>query len=106
MCGKNALRTIWAGSRTVLMNRKERQDTTECVESLFDCYESKTPSFLLETLKQLGFVEKGADPAFLILVHPELELYLDIGLDANGKIHGYELLPFEEMREKQRKFRW
>ncbi|MDD1673491.1 MAG: hypothetical protein LUP99_03675 [Methanomicrobiales archaeon] len=75
------------------------------MESLFDCYESNTPSVLLETLKQLGFVEKGADPAFLILIHPEFELYLDIGLDANGQIHGYGLMPFEEMQEKQRKFR-
>jgi hypothetical protein len=54
----------------------------------------------------LGFIEKGADPVFIVLIHPDLELYIDVVLDAEGNIHGYELLPFEALDERQEKFRW
>lgn len=57
-------------------------------------------------MKNLGFIEKGADPVFIVLIHPDLELYIDVVLDAEGNIHGYELLPFEALDERQEKFRW
>lgn len=76
------------------------------VESLFLCYDGIKPIALVSELKKWGFVERGADPAVIILIHPKLELFLEIGLTAEGTIHSYELLPFDKLSKKQEKFRW
>ncbi|MDD1673546.1 MAG: hypothetical protein LUP99_03955 [Methanomicrobiales archaeon] len=89
-----------------MVNAQKQHALMERVESLFLCYDGAKPLSIVGELKKWGFVERGADPAFIILVHPELELFIDIGLTEEGNIHGYELLPFNKLNEKQEKFRW
>jgi len=59
-----------------------------------------------EDLRSLGFEEHGADPAVVEMVHHSCRLFLVITLDGDGRIHGYELLPEEDWRERREKFRW
>jgi hypothetical protein len=89
-----------------MVDTKRQHELMEKVESLFLCYNGSKPITIISELKKWGFVERGADPAFIILVHPELELFIDIGLTENGNIHSYEMLPFKDLNEKQERFRW
>ena len=89
-----------------MVDEKKQHALMEEVESLFLCYDGTKPLSIVKELKQRGFVERGADPASVVLLHPDLELFIDIAVDAEGKIHGYELLPFDKMNERQEKFRW
>lgn len=59
-----------------------------------------------EELRSLGFEEHGADPAAVEMVHHTSRLFLVITLYDDGHIHGYELLPEEEWKERREKFRW
>lgn len=57
-------------------------------------------------LSELGFIQRDADPAVMVMEHPLAELFLEIEIDEDGQLHGYELLPFDERDKKQEKFRW
>jgi hypothetical protein len=105
MCGKNAHRPFSPEVKRVVDTEKQHA-LMEKVEALFLCYDGAKPLAIVSELKKWGFVERGADPACIILVHPHLELFLDIGLTAEGNIHSYELLPFDKLNEKQEKYRW
>ncbi|KQC05325.1 MAG: hypothetical protein APR53_08045 [Methanoculleus sp. SDB] len=78
----------------------------EQVEDLFDLIEAGDVNEIERNLADLGFVQKGADPAVIAMEHPECELFIEIGIDEDGRVHGYELLPFAELVKKQEKFRW
>lgn len=101
MCDKSALRVV---KRTV--DRTRQQELMKRVESLFLCYDGSKPITLVSELKKWGFVERGADPAVMVLVHPAQELFLEIGLNEEGTLHSYTLLPFDALNEKQERFRW
>jgi hypothetical protein len=104
MCDKSSHRMV----RTAIemADTKRQHALMKRVESLFLCYDGSKPTTIVSELKKWGFVERGADPAVIILVHPELELFLEIGLTEEGTIHSYELLPFDKLNEKQGRFRW
>jgi hypothetical protein len=76
------------------------------VEELFNLNEADQLREIERKLTEFGFVQEGADPATLAMVHAALELFIEIGIDEDGRVHGYELLPFEEMAKKQERFRW
>jgi hypothetical protein len=76
------------------------------VEELFNPNSRDQLQDIERKLTEYGFVEKGADPAAVAMEHPDLELFLEIELDEEGKVHGYELLPFEDLKKKQERFRW
>ncbi len=101
MCDKNALRLV---KRTV--DSRKQHAMMKRVESLLLCYDGTKPITIVEEIKKWGFEERGADPAVIILVHPELELLLDLGMTEEGVIHSYQLLPFDKLNEKQERFRW
>jgi hypothetical protein len=89
-----------------MVDTRKQHALMKRVESLFFCYDGTKSITIVGELKKWGFVEKAADPAFITLVHPELELFIEIGLTEEGNIHSYELLSFDKMNEKQEKFRW
>lgn len=105
MCDKCAHRMV---TRKVkgMVDTERQHALMKRVESLFLCYDGTKPITIISELKKWGFVERGADPAVIVLVHPELELLLEIGLTEEGAIHSYELLPFDKLDEKQERFRW
>jgi hypothetical protein len=76
------------------------------VEELFNLNEADQLREIERKLTEFGFVQEGADPAALAMVHRPLELFIEIGIDEEGRVHGYELLPFEERAKKQERFRW
>jgi hypothetical protein len=88
------------------MVESRRKAMMQRVESLFLCYDGTKSLILVSELKGWGFIERGADPAAIILVHPEAELYLEIRLTGEGMVHSYQILPFESLNEKQQKYRW
>jgi len=57
-------------------------------------------------LIELGFVQKGGDPTVSAFENKEAELFIDVELNEDGRIHGYELFPFDELDKRQEKFRW
>ena len=57
-------------------------------------------------LLELGFVQKGGDPAIAVFENRDVELLIDVELNEDGKLHGYEIFPFEDLDKRQRKFRW
>jgi hypothetical protein len=89
-----------------MVDSNQQRTMMKKVETLFHRLDRTEPIQIEERLRELGFVERGADPAVILLIHPELNLYLDILLDEEGLIHGYELVPEEEWEKKQEKFRW
>lgn len=76
------------------------------VELIVEEFEQKPLSRIERQLLDLGFVQKDADPAIVLMEHHDLQLTLEIGLNEDGNIHGYEILTFEEITKKQEKFRW
>jgi len=76
------------------------------VEELFNLNDADQVQHIERKLIEFGFVQEGADPATLAMVHADLELFIEIEIDEEGKVHGYELLPFEEISKKQERFRW
>jgi hypothetical protein len=78
----------------------------ERVEELFNLNDADQLRDIERKLTEFGFVQEGADPAMLAMVHAGLELFIEIEIDEDGKVHGYDLLPFEELSKKQEKFRW
>lgn len=61
---------------------------------------------LNKDLSALGFVELGADQVAIAFEHRIMELYLEIELDDERKIHSYFIVPFAEKEKKRRKYRW
>jgi len=89
-----------------MVNREEQVELMKKTEALLErCCGAKTDRIEKE-LTALGFVQKGGDPATVMMEHAGLNLHLDIGLDETGNLHSYELLPFDELDKKQEKFRW
>lgn len=76
------------------------------VEALFDHYGKDQIRQILDELVKIGFVQKGGDAVAISMENKESELFLLIELDEHRHVHGYELLPFEEIKKKQEKFRW
>jgi hypothetical protein len=101
MCDKTAHRVV-----KQMVDSRRQHALMQRVESLFLCYDGIKPIPIVSELKKWGFVERGADPATIVLVHTELELFLEIGLTEEGTIHSYELLPFDKLDERQGRFRW
>jgi hypothetical protein len=89
-----------------MVNEAQQLDVMEKVEALFDRYGGEKLLQLQGKLISMGFKQKGGDSAAVEMEHAELELQLDIGLDEEGNVHSYELLPFDEVKHKQEKFRW
>lgn len=83
-----------------------RVEMMEKVEALFERYGGKPYHEFAGVLQEWGFVQRGGDPATVVMEHADLELYLEIIQDDAGNVHGYALLPFEEIAKKQEKFRW
>jgi hypothetical protein len=105
MCDKSAHRMVIRKVKGVVDTEKQHA-LMKRVESLFLCYNGSKSITIVNELKKWGFIERAADPAFITLVHSELELFIEIGLTEEGTIHSYELLPFDKLNEKQEKFRW
>jgi hypothetical protein len=67
----------------------------------------RAPVTRLETdLHALGFVELGADQVAIAFEQVPMELYLEIELDDERRVHSYFIVPFDEKEKKRRKFRW
>ena len=78
----------------------------ETADSILDAAEGRALESIERDLAGLGFAEIGADPAAVAMEQREQELYLEIELDPDGRVHGYVLIPFEEKAQKQEPFRW
>jgi len=78
----------------------------ERVEDLFNLNDADQVREIERKLTEYGFVQKGADPAVLAMEHAGLELFIEIELDEDGRVHAYTLLPFDERAKKQERFRW
>jgi hypothetical protein len=89
-----------------MVDKETQVAMMERVEELFNLNEADQLREIERKLAEFGFVQEGADPAALAMVHPALELFIEIEIDGEGLVHGYELLPFEEISKKQEKFRW
>jgi hypothetical protein len=89
-----------------MVDKETQVALMERVEELFNLNEADQLREIERKLTEFGFVQEGADPASLAMVHAALELFIEIGIDEEGRVHGYELLPFEEMAKKQERFRW
>ncbi len=89
-----------------MVDKETQVAMMERVEELFNLNEADQLREIERKLTEFGFVQEGADPATLAMVHAALELFIEIGIDEDGRVHGYELLPFEEMAKKQERFRW
>ncbi|MCK8519864.1 hypothetical protein [Methanoculleus sp. 7T] len=89
-----------------MVDLDRRVEMMEKVEALFDAHGGKNFADISGDLREWGFVQKGGDPATVVMEHGGLHLYLEVELDDTGKVHGYALLPFEEMARKQERFRW
>lgn len=89
-----------------MVDQDFRVEMMEKVEALFDRYGGKPFQEFAGVLQEWGFVQRGGDPATVVMEHADLELYLEIEQDDAGNVHGYALLPFEEIARKQEKFRW
>jgi hypothetical protein len=89
-----------------MVDELEQARMMEKVEALFNRYGKKNIPGIEKSLKDLGFVQKDADPAVIRMERADYELGLVVELDGKGHIHGYELLPFKEWNKKQEKFRW
>lgn len=76
------------------------------VEMLFQSGSIRTFADIERGLLELGFVQKGGDPAIAAFENTGAELFIDVELDEDGRIHGYELFPFDELHKRQEKFRW
>jgi hypothetical protein len=83
-----------------------RVEMMEKVEALFDAHGGNPFADIAGDLGEWGFVQKGGDPVTVVMEHDDLQLYLEVELDDTGKVHGYALIPFEEIARKQEKFRW
>lgn len=59
-----------------------------------------------QDLHALGFIQLGADQVAVAFEHVFNELYLEIELDDDHKIHSYFIVPFEEKEKRRRKYRW
>lgn len=67
----------------------------------------RVPVIRLENdLHALGFVELGADQVAIAFEQVPMELYLEIELDDERRVHSYFIVPFEEKEKKRRKYRW
>ena len=67
----------------------------------------RVPVIRLEKdLHALGFVELGADQVAIAFEQVPMELYLEIELDDERRVHSYFIVPFEEKGKKRRKYRW
>jgi hypothetical protein len=75
-------------------------------ETVLERYADASMQEIELKLSELGFIQRNADPVVLVMEHPEAELFLEIEIDEDGHLHGYELLPLDELDEKQEKFRW
>lgn len=89
-----------------MVSRDLRVEMMERVEALFDAHGGKPFADIAGDLGDWGFVQKGGDPVTVVMEHGDLQLYLEVELDEAGMVHGYALLPFDEMARKQEKFRW
>jgi len=76
------------------------------VERLISTNRRYPVSKIEKELHALGFVELGADQIAVAFEHQMMELYLEILLDDEGKIHSYFIVSFEEKEKRRRKFRW
>jgi len=67
----------------------------------------RAPVIRLEKdLHALGFVELGTDQVAIAFEQVPMELYLEIELDDERRVHSYFIVPFEEKEKKRRKYRW
>ncbi|MBN1195351.1 MAG: hypothetical protein JXA08_08430 [Methanomicrobiaceae archaeon] len=89
-----------------MVDKELQSALMERVEDLFELNEAGEVTEIERNLSDMGFVQKGGDPAVIAMVHPDCELFIEIGIDEEGRVHGYELLPFKELTKKQEKFRW
>jgi hypothetical protein len=80
-------------------------DLMDRVEALFNRFRADEVHAIERELIQLGFVQKGGDPAVIAMEHPDTGLFLEIDLDEDGLVHGYDLIPPEERERKQEKYR-
>ncbi|MBN1432081.1 MAG: hypothetical protein JW931_04860 [Methanomicrobiaceae archaeon] len=83
-----------------------REEVKKKTEELFQKCSLEQFTDMEKELIKLGYVQRGADPASAEFHHEGAGLLLDIEFEEDGLIHSYELLTTEEMKEKQRKFRW
>ncbi|HUH78382.1 MAG TPA: hypothetical protein VLY83_00645 [Methanoregula sp.] len=89
-----------------MVNRGWQLRMKRTVERLFKDSCNRPLRGIERALVPLGFREVGADPVAIAFEHPEMELYLEIGLGDARCVHSYLLVTFEEKGRKRRKFRW
>jgi hypothetical protein len=80
-------------------------DLMDRVEALFNRFGADAVHEIERELILLGFVQKGADPAVIAMEHSETGLFLEIDLDGDGRVHGYDLIPRRERGQKQERYR-
>jgi hypothetical protein len=80
-------------------------DLMDRVEALFNRFGADEVHEIERELILLGFVQQGADPAVIAMEHSETGLFLEIDLDEEGRVHGYDLVPPEERGRKQERYR-
>jgi len=83
-----------------------REEVMKKTEELFEKCSPEMFQDMEKELMKLGYIQRGSDPASAEFLHTGAGLMLDVEFDEEGEIHSYELLTTEEMKEKQREFRW
>lgn len=83
-----------------------RKETMKRTEELFERCKAEQFPEMERRLAELGYIQRGSDPASAEFQHKGAGLKLEVEFDGEGRIHSYELLTTEEMEDKQRKFRW
>ncbi|TAJ45681.1 hypothetical protein [Methanofollis fontis] len=89
-----------------MTDQKYQSGMMKTVEAILDDARNRSMENLERDLTGLGFVQIGADPAAVAMEHRGEELYLEMELDDAGVVHSYILIPFEEKKQKQERFRW
>jgi len=88
------------------MPEEDRREIIAGVEAFFDRVGRARLLEIGDELRDLGFEERSADSAVVEFVNFAAQLFLIVTIDEDGCIHGYEIIPGEDMGMHHEKFRW
>lgn len=75
----------------------DQKDLVEKVNALFKLYDDF--EIISGELASLGFLRTGGNPDVTAVENTELEVYVHINLGGDGRVTGYEVLTFDEIKE-------
>ncbi len=84
-----------------MVNRELQDEMTQTIENLFSSYRPDQTEIILGELGALGFVRVGGNPAAISMENVRMELFVLIGVDAEGKVVSHEIVRFDQIMRKK-----